>query len=573
MKKSFIRIISALMICFMLFSLFACNNDKNGGDIVIDEQGNIKPGPSGEVIVKFWGSGDEEETIVFTKIVEEFNKKYQGVIRVDYTQRPYDSYGETLLTVLSGSKGPDVFYVQDNIFKKYATMGYLLDLTDFVANSKVIKESDMFPNVLSRYRYDVETTTSNPDDPLLCVPKDVAPTGIFYNATQFKKAGVQIISMTEEEALAAGYTVRGYDPVAKVFNNKVAMSWEDCVLLSRHLMDSGASQYGFFSEWWFNYGWSVGGDCVEYVETNDAAFNGGRYLFTLNDATKNYIVKDDFGGTLTVNGTAYTAGQIISYVDKAHLSDADKQNCNELPSQREAFTEFVRLSQPRTQIVDNVNGVYDSVSDFYGADANGNLYGYGITPSPTSISSDGKVGYFTSGKVAMLFNTSSTIMQISRNMKDEWDIAPALVYKEYSADGKEVLVHGVPAAHSGSVGIGINAKTKVAQAAYLFAEFISSAEGQAIQASFGYAIPIQRELANSEVFNDGTKNYQVFIDACDYETAGDWWYLRDKEWIDDWANLLNGDVRNGAITLSDYYLDEQFTKTQSILDEYTAKKK
>ena len=171
----------------------------------------------------------------------------------------------------------------------------------------------------------------------------------------------------------------------------------------------------------------------------------------------------------------------------------------------------------------------------------------------------------------MLFNTSSSIMQISQNMTDEWDMAPALVYKEYSEDGKEVLVHGVEAAHSASVGIAVNAKTKVANAAYLFAEFISSAEGQAIQAEFGFAIPLQRELANSEVFNDGTKNYQVFIDACEFETPADWWYLRDKKWIDDWAGLLNGDVRNGKITLSEFYLDYKFTKTQELLDEYTAK--
>lgn len=573
MKKSLTRIVAMLLLFAMAFSLFACNNNNggNGGDIEIGDDGKPKPGASGEVIVKFWGWGGDEETAVFTKIVEEFNKKYEGIIKVDYTQRPSASYGETLLTVLSGSKAPDVFYVNDNMFKQYATMGYLLDLTEYYNNSTVLKESDMFPNTLSRYRYNVTTTTSNANDPLLAVPKDVAPTAIFYNASQFKKAGVKIISMTEEEALANGYTVRGYDPVGKVFNNKVAMSWEDCVLLSQHLMNSGASEYGFFSEWWFNHGWTVGGDCVEYVETTDPAFNGGRYMFTLNDSTKNYIVKDDFTGTLTVNGTSYKAGELISYTDKASLTDADKANCNELPSQREAFTEFVRLSQPKSQIVDNVSGVYANVSDFYGADVNGNLYGYGITPSPSSVSSDGKVGYFTSGKVAMLFNTSSSIMQISQNMTDEWDMAPALVYKEYSEDGKEVLVHGVEAAHSGSVGIAINAKTKVANAAYLFAEFISSAEGQAIQAEFGFAIPLQRELANSEVFNDGTKNYQVFIDACEYETPADWWYLRDKKWIDDWAGLLNGDVRNGKITLSEFYLDYKFTKTQELLDEYTAK--
>lgn len=572
-KRLFSRIVAALLVVVMAGSIVACGSEGPNNDIELDSQGNVKPSAdSSETVVKFWGWGGEEETEVFKAVVEAFNEKNKGVIRVEYTQRPSASYGESLLTVLAGSKGPDVFYVQDNMFKQYATMNYLLDLTDFYNGSKVLKESDMFSNTISRYRYDSVTTTSNSDDPLLAVPKDIAPTAIFYNVNHFKEAGVTIISMTEEEALAAGYTVRGYDPATKVFNNKVAMSWEDCVELSKLLMESGASDYGFFSEWWFNYAWSVGGDCVEYVETTDAAFNGGRYMFTLSDTTKNYIVKDDFEGTLKINGNEYKAGEIISYADKTSLSATDKEKCNELPSQREAFTEFVRLSQPTTQIVDNVKGVYSNTSDFYGADKDGNLYGYGITPSPSSVSSDGKVGYFTSGKLGMLFNTSSSIMQIEANMEPgDWDVAPALVYKEYSEDGKKVLVHGVEAAHSGSVGIAVNAKTKVPQAAYLFAEFIASPEGQAIQAEFGFAIPLQKELATSDVFNDGVHNLQVFIDACDYETPGDWWYLRDKKWIDDWANLLNGDVRNGVITLSEFYKDNTYTKTQGLLDEYTKK--
>ena len=533
---------------------------------------NSKPvSKSGATIVNFWGWGGDEETAAFERIVEAFNKKYEGEIEVKYTQRPSSSYSTSLLQVLASSKGPDVFYVQDNYFKQYASMGYLMDITDFYNASESFDEDDMFPNTIQRYRYNTETTTSNNDDPLYALPKDLAPTGIYYNATHLKAAGVTIISMTEEEALAAGYTVRGYDPVGKVFNNKVAMSWSDCIALSQLLIDAGVTEYGFFTEWWFNYGWSVGGNCIEYVETDDPAFNGGRYIFTLDDSTKNYIVKDDFAGTIEIGDNKYSAGEIVSYADKAKLSDDQKANCNQLPSQREAFTEFVRLSQPTTQVVDNVKGIYGSTSEFYGADANGNLYGYGITPRPSDVASDGKNGYFSSGKVSMLVSTSSASIQFAENMKDEWDVAPMLVYKEYSEDGKAVLIHGVEAAHSGSVAMSVNAKTKVAKEAYLFAEFVASKEGQTIQAEEGIAIPMQISLATSDAYltNEMSYNKQVFIDACYVQTPADWWYLRDKEWIDDWENVLNGDVRNGILTLTQFYGHDRYKETQGLLDEYT----
>ena len=67
------------------------------------------------------------------------------------------------------------------------------------------------------------------------------------------------------------------------------------------------------------------------------------------------------------------------------------------------------------------------------------------------------------------------------------------------------------------------------------------------------------------------ENIQVFIDACEYETAGDWWLLRDSRWIDDWANLLNGDVRNGDMLLSDFYKSDVYLATQGKLDEFTKK--
>ena len=585
MKKLF------LSICTILASVSAlagCGNGKTSSD--------------GPTEVNFWGWGDPDEVEVFTRIVNTFNEKYQGKVKVNYTQRPSGSYADTLLVQLNGKKGPDVYYVQDKFIKQYATLGYCMDLTDYVKNSSYdtkLDETDMFSDILSRYRYDTVTTTSDKDDPLWAVPKDIAPTAVFYNKSHFKKASISIISIPEETMKQNGDIVKAYfeDKQGKftatglpgwVFNNKIPMSWQECYDLSKRLMSFNEGVDGYFSEWWFNYGWSVGGNCVEYIETDDENYNEGRYKFTLNDSTKNYIVKE--GQTVTVKGNTYTAGQTISYQDKIDTTDVfgDKVpginqevkdlysagKLDQLPSQREAFTEFVRLSQKSTISVDNVKNVYSSVNDFYGADANGDIKGYAITPNPTTISSDGKTGYFTSGKVSMLVNTMSSVKQVRANMRDEWDVAPMLQYKEYSADGKSVKVKGKMAAHSGSVGIAINAKSSVKDAAYCFAEYIASKQGQAIQAEMGFAIPIQKSLANSDVYlnaNPSPANIEIFIDACEYQTPGDWWLLPTSQWIDDWANLLNGDVRNGDMMLSDFYKAQVFTKTQSELDNFTKK--
>lgn len=600
----FIKILCVILSCILLSACFyACNKKGNdGGDIIIDDGGNVRPSADGkETTVKFWGWGESGEKEVFERIVNDFNKKYKGSIKVTYTQRPSNNYGESVRMALVGSSGPDVVYVQDNYFKSYVTMGLLKDITDNVNQSEWLKDyqTSMFPNTMARYKYNPKTTTSNADDPIYAVPKDLAPTAIYYNKNMMANAGIVIISKTEAEvktALSEGKTtwttgseagldvkIKAYYTNSsmgiKVFNNQIPMNWQECVELSRDLMAANAGKFGFYSEWWFNYGWSVGGDCVEYIETDDPQYNGGYYKFTLQDASKNYIVKDDCAEGVTVGGKTYKAGEIVSYTDKQLLTSAQKAKCNVLPSIREAFTEFVRLSQGANQTVDSVKmsdltDEYGSIKDFYGADANGNLKGYAISPNPTTISADGKNGYFTSGKVGLLVSTMSAVKQVRANMKDDWDVAPMLVYKEYNDDGTEVLVHGVQAAHSGSVGIALNAKTSKTNAAFLFASYIASEFGQTIQADEGFAIPLQRSLANSPVYIRPEKkpaNIRVFIDACDYETPGDWWYLRDKKWIDDWASLLNGDVRNAKITLSDFYRSMEFTKTQGILYEYTKK--
>ena len=97
------------------------------------------------------------------------------------------------------------------------------------------------------------------------------------------------------------------------------MNWEEQRYLfkcfTKDYNTASPTKYGYVSEYWFNYGWSVGGDVVQY--------NGEKYDFTLTDTSKNYLATK----AVTVNGKAYAAGEIIEYEDKKAASSVACTKC------------------------------------------------------------------------------------------------------------------------------------------------------------------------------------------------------------------------------------------------------
>lgn len=614
MKKKLLRLI-ALITCIAccLSCLASCKkpDENKGEDGSIDESGDYRPS-SDIAQVEFWINGDEYELEVFQDLVDRFNKLYEGQIHVNLKQKPSDGYETAVQTALTGSK-LDVFYVGDAGYKSYAEDGLLYDITELVDNSPIYDLSTMWSNVVTRYKYDVDTKLSGTESGRYYgVPKDIGPTVIYYNETEFEKAGIKIISVAADELEAynngtaddrgntkaamglTGVEVKEYGYFVangqKYFNNQIPMSWDETVEVANILQNSmsNPNAYGYFTEWWFNYGWSVGGDCIQYIPTTDAGYNGGWYDFTLSDDTPNFIVADDVVGSITVNGTSYKAGEIISYQDKLGINGTsaagesyskaitaevtalvNEGKLNQLPSQREAFTEFVRLAAKTTTVVDTVDGV--------------NLMGYGITPTPSSIGSDaGKTQAFVQGEIGMLVDGRWDVTYFrdpQSGINFTWDVCPLPMYRDYDADGfgaeRNVTVHGIEAGHSGSVGLCINNNSKLKAASWKFIEFVGSEEGQSAQAAKGFAIPLQSELANSEVFlqsENMPRNSEIFIRAAEVQGAGDWWYLTDNAWIDDWAGVLNGDVRNGVKSMTEFFNSKQFADTYGKLLKYTEKK-
>ena len=547
------RWIALTLVLVSVLSLCACNGA--GG----------KPTNS-TVTLQFWGWGDDVEASVFQEITNRFNATVgkEKNITVKYVQKASSSYSSDTALALAGNHTPDVVYVEDKFVKSWADAGYLtqLDSGEFTGFDFVNAGGEIWENGISRYRFDPETATSSNSAPLWALPKDIGPTVLYYNASYLKQLQITEISVPEDELAAynsangTSYAAKGYDSAARVFNNRIAMSWSETIELAKEMQKIDGCDYGYYNEWWYTYGWSVGGDVVQYIPD-------GYYKFTLNDNTKNYIVKDDVT-SVTVGGNTYTAGEIISYQDKTAIAAADKSNLNELPSMYDAFLEFVALTAKEGSVVGTrVDGTQQ--------------LGYGVSMGANSLGTADAEDYFASGKFGMFVDGRWEVPTLRKNMSENskwgagsWNVAPLPVYKEYDADGN-VTVHGVSGGHSGSMGLAIAEGSENKQAAFEFLKFVAGEEGQKAQAEAGFAIPNQKALASQDVFLQPTQdpaNAIVFVEAAAVQRPGDWWSLTNSAWIDDWANYLNYTVRENKATVNEMF-DKYAESTQEKLYEYT----
>ena len=490
-------------------------------------------------------------------------------------------------------------------------MGFLADMTSYLDAVTDIDISDVYATTVDRLRYNIDKNTSNVDDPLYGLPLDTKPSAIYYNETMFEQAGIIVISVDEENMDAwnrgeiadnrgkkksdfpklNGVTVpkKGYYrsenpytadlgftmPSASeilVFNNRIAMNWDEVEDLSMIFTPSYnpnagtkfGTDFGYFTEWWFNYGWSVGGDCLTDLSGN------GDWNFSLLDASPNYYVnKDGFAGAYS--GKTYNKGETLSHLDKydipaGQVMTADDEggytyNGNKigiraavteaattgdliaLPSTREAFTRYLKL----------------------GAEKNANIEGEGglaISPNPLTFSTRTRMNYFYSGKMAMLVDYSSYMATVSEQAEKrgfKWDIAPLVVYKQYvdptDPNNDETVVVGKKAGQSNSKAMVSRENAQNKEAAAKFMKWMASKNGQAIRAENGH-FPNQSSLISSVKFPGyAPANVKTFSESLDWQGAGDWWYMPDYEWINVWAIPLNSNVRNGKMTYDAWRAD------------------
>ncbi len=588
------RILTLTMAVLMLLSLCAC--------------GGSGEGTGGKTTVTFMYGGTMELNVMFKSLIDTFNETV-GAEKNIYVEGVYKASGldSVLAQQLPSTNGPDVVALQDEYFKKHT--GNLEDLTAQLDASVI---EDFYSNASSRYHYNVQTTTSNDTDPLYGIPVFNDATILYYNKSALEAVGVICISVPADQidafnsgaadlngntkqslgitldVPAKGYYrseapyVPGEDETdgsswkkpssteVLVFNDQIAMNWDEIedlgMLCTKEYNSDSATQYGYYTEWWFNYGWSVGGDCLEDLSGN------GDWTFSLASDIPNYIVGEGKTYTGLYTGNVYAAGETLDFKD---IIDAAAGDAIGYETDGESY------------FVYTVNGQEADVRDFGDQLADGTLSqlpstveafsrfvylagknGVNVCPTPAVVGSSSPL-YFASGTLAMLVERVSYYSSMQTSMRDDWGVAPLPQYKQYEnptdPDDDTIAVAGKVAGHSHGYCAAVSKNSGVKDASYVFVNWLAT-DGQQHLAENGYVSSRQSDRAIAET-NMTQSNPQVILDAVAGALPGDWWYMPTRSWIDNWATPLNNNVRYGSMALEDF-LYAYIEKTNASLEAY-----
>jgi len=162
---------STLILLGALF-LSGCSNSP------ATSQGYEPFDPDQNYTIDFLGWGGLAEQRNFQTLISEFMKDYPNV------KVFYDAISDTTTystnLVNRANNLPDVFYVPDWDYIKWADSGKLLELSEYLSEEELNK---MWPASIDIFRWDSEKKTVGTGDEIYGLPKDLGPSAIVYNKT------------------------------------------------------------------------------------------------------------------------------------------------------------------------------------------------------------------------------------------------------------------------------------------------------------------------------------------------------------------------------------------------------
>lgn len=618
MNKAKRRLTTVLALCMGVMSvapLTACK-----GEDLPEEAKN-------RTVVNYHYGFDDDTKDAYSAAIARYNQTQGATDNVWVSAKAFSGTTDNSLYTMLANKNRKCIYniiqVDDNQFKDFAARGYLQPIENYLTDDiKTTLQYDKIPeNQLNRFKLNSERVTAGNQDGYyylagvgadqVGLPVQNSAHVLYYNVKAMKNAGINIISCAEEdldteypELQPHGYaeyiadaehpapftgatssTNEAGDTVYKVFNNKIPMNWEENRLVARLLVNQGGltapKKYGYCSEWWFNYGWSVGGDCIGW------SYDLEEYEFTLCDKSDNWLATD----TVKVNSNTYSAGDVIRHEDaKSINSDAAlkaqlESELHKLPSQYDAVLEFVRLSQSPSAV--------SGKDPDTGVDA----YGYGISQDPEENRS---AAFLSGNNTPMVCESTAEVPSFSLSAL-EWDMAPTCQWREYKggstymSDGsannfakngfeKEYLKvigkeyneteytgeldkaeNGTPyvgratsATKSFAMCIPKNSDSSVYEASVKFMAWMAGPEGQKVMMECHKSLPNQPELGMADSFTSASArpcgNYWAASFAMQKGDLGDYDYFQSQTWINNWSDYFNKTVRKGGDTL-DHFVD------------------
>jgi multiple sugar transport system substrate-binding protein len=189
---------------------------------------------------------------------------------------------------------------------------------------------------------------------------------------------------------------------------------------------------------------------------------------------------------------------------------------------------------------------------------------YQVHPTSQQTASMSIGQMFDTGRLAMTTGGRWAVTTYRNTLPFNWDVIPNPVGPSGELTTYNNQEDCTFSGWSGSVGIAIIAGTNGeahAAEAFRFLEFIAGPEGQAEQASLGFQIPNQVDLANTDVFLQPDlppANAEVFLEAARCELPGPW--TRTPlygQWFDEnfWQGVWPEVVIDNVATAEDAFAD------------------
>ncbi len=217
------------------------------------------------------------------KTVAKFEKLHPN-IDIKLENVPAEQAAQVLTTRIAGNNPPDVAFVNASDTADYAARGALVDLTDYIGRSDVVKPDDYVQAFKTFVTY---------EDKMWGLPIDGETTGLFYRTDMFEAAGID-------------------EPPA---------TWDEFEAAAAALTDPAKDQYGyelFASEaayYWYPWLYQAGGDLLsedgkEVLFTSDEAKEAAEFYVNLAKySPKDYLNSNSYDGRV-----AFAQGQVGMYM-------------------------------------------------------------------------------------------------------------------------------------------------------------------------------------------------------------------------------------------------------------------
>ena len=158
-----------------------------------------------QVTLKVWSIDGADRPGIADTFSKEFDEQNEDVV-IEYRQVPFDDLVQETLRAFATGQAPDIVSFDNPDFAMFSSRGAMLDITDRIAASEIIKAENFFPGPLNSVTWDGH---------YYGIPKYTDTIAVFYNKDLFAKAGIAEPPKTWAEF--AEYAEKLTDPASNVY--------------------------------------------------------------------------------------------------------------------------------------------------------------------------------------------------------------------------------------------------------------------------------------------------------------------------------------------------------------------